>query len=404
MQWGAEDHSKGADVLGYPHTSSPLGLSLFLYFLCKSETSVWCLIQHYTSHPSGSSLLCKQGRDAAALQFRYVGKKEQLRHCGCEILAGLIIFTHASPSVSLKSYEVFILLSTLTPLQLVCQSGFSSVFRGVWSFWLTFFPTVSLYSNEVLFVIHTNMFAVFICISVQARHGWEHIFCFCLLCFFCLFLLALKSGATESFPLSERCGKFCPLSTQSWAGHWFPELIFLYLLASYLSFFPKPSPGWTQSFILPGDSQSGTVKGSKQLPSKKYSITLVVTPSVFFIYKAPEERQVVSSSCKGDFLMEESAAAFPPPAFNSPKGKLISKGRGNSWEREAGTRAEKWIDYHYLHGELTYAPHPSSLGSASQIMCYTFLEIAVVSQIAEGCAITLIWMYTCWDWHFWLWN
>lgn len=177
-----------------------------------------------------------------------------------------------------------------------------------------------------------------------------------------------------------------------------------------LSFCPKPRPVWTQSFIPPDDSQSGIVEGSKQLPNNKYSISLIFTPSAHFIYKALEERQGARSGCKGGFLLEGSATAFPPPAVNSPEGKLISKGRSNGWEREASAGGENWIDSHCLHGEVTYTPHASTSGSVSQIVCYIFLEISLfleiplVSQIVRGCAITLIWLSIHWDWHFWLWN
>lgn len=234
-------------------------------------------------------------------------------------------------------------LCTLTPSQLL-RSGFSSVFHGVWPFWLFFLPTISFHSNEILFAIQTNTVTVFIYIVAQVRHGWEHIFCFCLLCLFCLFLPALKFGAIDSFPLSERCGKFCPLPPQSWAGHQFPYLIYLYLLASQLSFCPKPSPAWTQSFIHPGDSPTNTV----------YLLlsTLLVIPYTKHLRKD----KMPGAAAKEIFFWKE-VLQLPPPAVNSPEGKLLSKGRGDSSERETSARGQNWIDSHYLHGEVTYTPH-----------------------------------------------
>lgn len=61
-------------TLTLPLFSSP-GLSFFLYFLCMPQTSTLCLLQSYISHPSGSSVLCRQGKDAAALKFRYRKKR-----------------------------------------------------------------------------------------------------------------------------------------------------------------------------------------------------------------------------------------------------------------------------------------------------------------------------------------
>lgn len=47
---------------------------------------------------------------------------------------------------------------------------------------------------------------------------------------------------------------------------------------------------------------------SKRL-SNKYSISFVVNPSGYSMYKTLEERQGARSGCKGDLLLEESTTA-----------------------------------------------------------------------------------------------
>lgn len=58
----------------------------------------------------------------------------------------VLLFLHVSTPISLKRYEIFMLLSTLTPLQLLCRCCFSSVFHGVGSFLTDFLPTISFHT------------------------------------------------------------------------------------------------------------------------------------------------------------------------------------------------------------------------------------------------------------------
>lgn len=170
---------------------------------------------------------------------------------------------------------------------------------------------------------------------------------FCLLCllfvssgfYWCYRIISFKQEMWSVLPF------FITMTSRMMSRMMISFSNILYLLPSQLSFSLKPSPAWTQSFIPLGDTQSRILKETKQLPQNKYSISSVVTPSASFIFKALEEIQGVCTGCK-DFLLEESAAAFPPPAVNSPKGMLISKGKGDGWERDAGAGGGNWTDSH----------------------------------------------------------
>lgn len=102
-----------------------LGLSFLLHFLCMPQTSTWCLLQSYVS--THLEAACCAGNKRMLLLWNLdTQKRDPLRHCGCEILAGLIIFDTHIPSIYWRMMEN---LSTLTPLHLLCRNAFSSVFQ-----------------------------------------------------------------------------------------------------------------------------------------------------------------------------------------------------------------------------------------------------------------------------------
>lgn len=145
-QGGTEDRSKRADILGYTCASSPLLVSVYS-----------CI--------SSASLRPRLGVSCGITQVTHLeaaccaGKEEMLLLCNldtCEKKNNsdsvtmkyclVLLFLHVSTPISLKRYEIFMLLSTLIPLQLHCRGGFSSVFHGVGSSLTDFLPTISFHT------------------------------------------------------------------------------------------------------------------------------------------------------------------------------------------------------------------------------------------------------------------
>lgn len=131
------------------------------------------------------------------------------------------------------------------------------------------------------------------------------------------------------------------------------------------------------------------------------TVSLLLSASAYFNQKAPEERQGGHSGTKEIFFWKK-VLLLSQLLHNSLKGKLISRGRGDGWEREACAVGENRIDSLYLHAGVACASLPTTSGSLSQIMCSLLLEIALVTQIAEDSAFAVRWVSTHWDLHFWL--
>lgn len=140
-QWGAEDLSNRADVLGYPHTSSPLLVSVYS---CISSASLGPRlgVSYGVTQVTHLEAACCAGKEEMLLlcNLDRCEKKEQQTLWLWNIGWFDYFYTCFPLHFLEESYGTFILLSTLTPLQLLCRSGFSSVFHGFWSFWLIFSP------------------------------------------------------------------------------------------------------------------------------------------------------------------------------------------------------------------------------------------------------------------------
>lgn len=140
-QWGAEDLSKKEDVLGYPHASSPLLVSVYS---CISSASLGPRlgVLYSVTQVTHLEAACCAGREEILLLCNLdTCKKRATQTLWLWNISWFDYFYICFPLHFLEeSYGIFILLSTLTPLQLLCKSGFSSVFHWVWSFWLIFFP------------------------------------------------------------------------------------------------------------------------------------------------------------------------------------------------------------------------------------------------------------------------
>lgn len=123
-QGGAENRSKRADVFGYPHTSSLLLASVYS---CISSASLrpQLGVSYSVTQVTHLEAACCAGKEEMLCNLDTC-EKRPTQMLWLWNIGWFDCFHTCFPSISLRSSGIFIFLSTLTPLQFHCRSGFSS--------------------------------------------------------------------------------------------------------------------------------------------------------------------------------------------------------------------------------------------------------------------------------------